>query len=144
VICGPHQLLVFLRASIIWFLMITLILCGLFLCTLNLTLFPHCQIFLPLFPRSLATPSKPSSVTTGVSLAMSPPVHSLPLLGLFCGCLAYTPLCRTVKPSVSGPHADSLLVRRAPHRYVPTESPLLQGNQRLLPVCLSLRRCTLI
>jgi hypothetical protein len=45
-ICGPHQLSVFLGASIIWLsLMITLILCGLFLCMLNLKLFPHCQFF---------------------------------------------------------------------------------------------------
>jgi hypothetical protein len=36
----------FLGANIIWVsLMFTLILCRLFLCALNLTLFPHCQIF---------------------------------------------------------------------------------------------------
>jgi hypothetical protein len=37
---------VFLGANIIWLSwMMTLILCGLFLYALNLTLFPHCQIF---------------------------------------------------------------------------------------------------
>jgi hypothetical protein len=101
VICGPHQLLVFLGASIIWLsLIITFILCGLFLCALNLTPFPHCQFFLPLFPRSLATPSEPSSVTTVGSSTMPPPMHSLSLVGSSCGCLVYTPLHRTVKTSV--------------------------------------------
>jgi hypothetical protein len=43
-IYGPHQLSVFLGVSIIWLsLMIILILCGFFLCALNLTLFPHCK-----------------------------------------------------------------------------------------------------
>jgi hypothetical protein len=101
VICRFHQLSVFLGANIIWLsLMITLILCGLFLCALNLTLFPHYQIFLPLFPRSLVAPSKSSSVTTVVSSTIPPPVHSLPPMGLSCGCPAHTPLRRMVKSSV--------------------------------------------
>jgi hypothetical protein len=98
---GPHQLSVFLGASIIGLsLMITLILCGPFLCALNMTLFPHCQFFLPLFPCSLATPSKPSSVTMVVSSTMPPPMHSLPPVESSCGCPIHTCLHREVKPSV--------------------------------------------
>jgi hypothetical protein len=100
-IYGPHWLLVFWGASIIWLsLMITLNLCGLFLCVLNLTLSPHCQIFLPLFPRSLVEASKLSSVIMVMSLTMPPPVHSLPPVGSSCGCPAHTPLRKMVKSSV--------------------------------------------
>jgi hypothetical protein len=62
--------------------------------------FSTLSIFLPLFPRSLATPSEPSSVTTVGSSTMPPPMHSLSLVGSSCGCLVYTPLHRTVKTSV--------------------------------------------
>jgi hypothetical protein len=41
-------------------------------------------------------------------------------------------------------YVGSLLGQSTPHYYVPIESPSLQGNQRLLPVCPSLRRRTLI
>jgi hypothetical protein len=88
-------------ANIIWLsLMITLLLCGLLLCALNLTFFPHCQIFLPLFPRSLAALPKLSSMTTVVSSTMPPPMHSLPPVGLSCRCPAHTPLRKMAKPSV--------------------------------------------
>jgi hypothetical protein len=91
----------FFGASIIWLsLMITLILCEFFLCALNLTLFPHCQKKLPLFPCSLVAPSKMSNVTTVMSSTMPPPMHSLPLVGSSYGCHAHTPLRRMVKPSV--------------------------------------------
>jgi hypothetical protein len=76
-----------------------LILCGLFLCMLNWTLSPHCQKN-SLFLHSLATPSKPSSVTTVVSSTLMPPVHSLPLVGSSSRCPIHTPLRRMVKPSV--------------------------------------------
>jgi hypothetical protein len=62
--------------------------------------FSHCQKFSSLFPRSLAAPSKSSSVTTVVSSTMPPPVHYLPPVGLSCGCLAHTPLRRMVNLSV--------------------------------------------
>jgi hypothetical protein len=69
-------LLVFLAVSIIWLsLMITLILCGLFLCALNLTPFHIVKFFSSLLPRSLAAPSKTSSVTMVVSSTMPPPMH---------------------------------------------------------------------
>jgi hypothetical protein len=53
-----------------------------------------------LFPRSLAAPSKSSSVTTVVSSTMPPPMNSLLPVESSCGCLVHTPLRRTVKPSV--------------------------------------------
>jgi hypothetical protein len=62
--------------------------------------FPTLSIFSPLFSHCLAAPSKLSSVTTTVSLTMLPPVHSLPPMGSSCGCPAYTPLRKIVKPSV--------------------------------------------
>jgi hypothetical protein len=62
--------------------------------------FPTLSKFSPFFSRSLAAPSKPSSVTTVVSSTMPPPVHSLPPVGSSCGCPAHTHLCRMVKPSV--------------------------------------------
>jgi hypothetical protein len=62
--------------------------------------FPHCQIFSPLFTRSLAAPSTSSSVATAVSLTMPPPAHSLSPVGSSCRCPTHTPLRRTVKPSV--------------------------------------------
>jgi hypothetical protein len=81
--------------------MIILILCGFFLCALNLTLFPHCQKNSPLFQRSLATPSKLSNVTapsklsnvtTVVSSTMSPLMNSLsPVVVLWISC-PYTSL----------------------------------------------------
>jgi hypothetical protein len=100
-ICGSYQLSVFLGASIIWLsLMITLILCRLFLCALNLILFPYCQKISPLFPHSLDTPSKLFSVTMAMSSIMPPPVNSLPPMGSSYGCPVHTPLRRMVKPSV--------------------------------------------
>jgi hypothetical protein len=135
----------------------TLILCELFLYALNLTLFPHCQIFLPLFPCSLATPSKLPCVTMAVSSTMAHPVHSLPPVGSSCGNPVHTPLRRTVKPSILfapskicfalycfRPLCRLAIGQRAPHHYIPAESPPLQGNQGLLPVCHSLRCHTLI
>jgi hypothetical protein len=47
--------------------------------------FSHCQIFSTLFPRSLTMPHA---------------AHSLPPVGLPCGCPVHTPLCRMVKPSI--------------------------------------------
>jgi hypothetical protein len=87
--------------TILLSLMITPILCGLFLYVLNLTLFSLCQIFLLRFPHSLAAPSKSSSATMTVSSIMPPLTHSLPSKGYFCGCLVPTLLRRTVKPSAS-------------------------------------------
>jgi hypothetical protein len=63
-------------------------------------IFPHCQKNSPLFLRSLAAPSKPSSVTTVVSSTMPPLMHSLPPVGLSCGCPAHTTLHRMIKPSI--------------------------------------------
>jgi hypothetical protein len=57
-------LLAYLTTNIIWLsLMITLILCGLFLCALNLTFFLLCQKKSLMSPHSLPAPSKPSSAT---------------------------------------------------------------------------------
>jgi hypothetical protein len=61
--------------------------------------FPTLSIFSPLFTRSLAAPSKSSSVTTTVSSTMLPPAHSFPPMGSSCRCPAHTPLCITVNPS---------------------------------------------
>jgi hypothetical protein len=64
VIYGSLQLLGSLVINIIWlFFMITSILCGLFLCGSNLTLFPLCQIFSLMSQHSLIVPSKLSSAT---------------------------------------------------------------------------------
>jgi hypothetical protein len=81
-------------------LMTTPILCGPFLCELNLTPFPTCQKNSHLSPHSLATPSKLFSATMVVSSTMPPLKCSSPLMGWFCRCLAPTPLHRMVKPSV--------------------------------------------
>jgi hypothetical protein len=59
--------------------------------------FPTLSNFLSFFPRSLAAPSKPSSVTTVVSLTMPPPVHSLPPVGSSCVCPTHTSLRKMVK-----------------------------------------------
>jgi hypothetical protein len=100
-ICGPLQLLMCLTTNTIYsLLMITLTLCGLFLCELNLTHFLPCQIFLPLSPHSLVAPSKLFSVTMTVSLTTSHLEHFSPLMGWFHECPAPTSLRRTVKPSV--------------------------------------------
>jgi hypothetical protein len=71
-----------------------------FLLRMKSDTFPTLSNFLPLFPRSLAAPTKPSIVTMAVSSTMPPLAHSLPLVGLSCGCPAHTPLCKKVKPSV--------------------------------------------
>jgi hypothetical protein len=81
--------------------MITLILCGLFLCTLNLTLFLFCQKNSLMSPHSLPAPSKSSSATIVMSSITPPLVPSSPPKGYFCGCLVPTPLHRTVKMSAS-------------------------------------------
>jgi hypothetical protein len=66
--------------------------------------FPTLSIFSPLFARSLAAPSRPSSVTMVMSLTMPPPVHSLPPVVSSCGCPTHTPLRRMLKLSVSCPY----------------------------------------
>jgi hypothetical protein len=53
-----------------------------------------------LFPHSLTAPSKLSSVTIVVSSTMPPPVHSLPPVGLSCGCPTHTHLHRMIMSSV--------------------------------------------
>jgi hypothetical protein len=140
-------LLVYLATNIIWlFLMITPILCGLFLCELNLTLFPLCQIFSLMSPHSLAAPLKPSSATMVMSSIMPPLVHSSPPKGYFCGCLVHTLLHIMVKPSASfapsiiccvpdffasimarywvgGLHTAIYLLNRLPTKAISTTSP---------------------
>jgi hypothetical protein len=93
-------LLAYLAINIIWLsLMVTPILCGLFLCALNLTLFPLCQKNSLMSSHSLTTLSKSSSATMVVSLIMPPLAHSLSPKGYFYRCLVHTFLHRMVKPS---------------------------------------------
>jgi hypothetical protein len=102
VICGPLLLLAYVGTNIIWLsLMITPILCGLFLCVLNLPLFLLCHIFWSMSSHSLPAPSKPSSATMAVSSITPTLAHSPPPKGYFYGCLIHTLLRRMVKPSVS-------------------------------------------
>jgi hypothetical protein len=143
VTCGLLLLLVYLATNTIWLsLIITPILCGLFLCTLNLTLFPLCQMFWLMSSHSLAAPSKPSNARMVVRSIMLHLTLSSSSKGYFCGCLVHTLLCRTVKPSASFTpliicsvpyflvfYSDSLLGRRAPHRHISAEPPPHQGDQ---------------
>jgi hypothetical protein len=96
--------------------MITPILCGLFFCALNLTLFQPCRIFLLMSPHSLAAPSKQSSATMAVSSITPPLAHSSPSKGYFCGCLIPTLLRRMVKQNaccIIGSWARDHLLREA-------------------------------
>jgi hypothetical protein len=148
VIYGVLLLLVYLAINTIWLsLMITPILCGLFLYVLNLTLFLLCQIFSLMTPHSFAAPSKPSSATMVMSSITPPLTHSSSLKGYFYGCLISTLLRRMVKPSASFalsiiccvPSFFRLLFqlatdRRAPHRHISAELPPNQGDQHDQPI----------
>jgi hypothetical protein len=63
------------------FLMIIPIVCELFPCESNLTIFPFCQKTSLMSPYSLAAPSKSSSATMIVSSTTLPLEHSLPPIG---------------------------------------------------------------
>jgi hypothetical protein len=142
VIYGVLLLLAYLVTNTIWLsFMITTILCGLFLCTLNLTLFPLCQKKSLMSPHSLVVPSKPSSATIAVS-SITPLTHSSPPKGYFCEYLVPTPLYKMVKPSASfassiiccvlyfsGFYFGSLLGRRAPNYHIAAKPPPHQDDQ---------------
>jgi hypothetical protein len=126
--------------------MITLILCGLFLCVLNLTSFPFCQKN-RMSPHSLAAPSKLSSATMAINSIVFPLAHSLTPKRYFCECLVPTLLHRMVKPSASfkpsiiccvpcffrllfwlatrveGLHIATYLLNRLPTEAISTTSP---------------------
>jgi hypothetical protein len=89
-------------SNIIWLsLMITSILCGLFLCALNLTLFALHQKISLMSPHSLAALSKSSSAIMVVSSITPPLAYSSPPNRYFCGCLVPTLLHIMVKLSAS-------------------------------------------
>jgi len=94
--CNGHLLsLAFLAIStILWWLMISLIIHGLFPYVRSLMLSSRSSIFLLGCPLGLASPSRPSSVTMVVSLITPPPMPSSSLTLSICACLAYIPLLR--------------------------------------------------
>jgi hypothetical protein len=142
VIYGLLLLLAYSTTNIIWlYLMITPILCGLFLGVLNLTHFSICQKISLMSSHSLAVLSKPFSVTM-VESSITPLTHSSPPKGYFYRCLVLTLLHRMVKPSAS--FAPSIICcvscffrllfwlaigYRAPHRHIFAEPPPHQGDQ---------------
>ena len=88
VTCGPLLYSVFLVINIIWWwLIISLITFGIFLCASSLRPSPPSLTYLPGCPLNSASSLRPSSVTTGVSSITPPPVP-FSSLGVFsCVCL---------------------------------------------------------
>ena len=100
VTCGLLLYPVFLVINTIWWwLMISLITLGLFLCAPSLRPFPPSSTSLLVCPLSSASPLRPSSVTTGVSSATPPPALSSSLGVFSCACLVHIPLLRTARLS---------------------------------------------
>ncbi|KAJ1253486.1 hypothetical protein BS78_K250200 [Paspalum vaginatum] len=100
VTCGPLLYLAFLAISTIWWwLMISLIILGLFLCVLSQMRSPRSSTSLLGCLLSLASPSRPFSVTTVVSSTTPPPALSSSLVVSSCACLAPIPSLRTARLS---------------------------------------------
>ena len=98
VIYGPLQLLASLVINTIWsYLMIALIICGLFLYDLNLTLSARSLNSSPMPPLSLALASKPFSAITGKSLTTPAPAISFSPRAFTSACPAPTHRPRMVK-----------------------------------------------
>ena len=100
VTCGHPLYPAFLVINIIWWwLIISLITLGLFLCAPSLRLFPPSSTSLPGCLLSSISPLRPSSVTMGVSSITTPPVLSSSLGVFSCVCLVRIPLPRTARLS---------------------------------------------
>jgi hypothetical protein len=100
-IFGHLRLLVCLVRNTTWsFLMISLIICGLFCLNRNLTPSPPCPIFLLMLLLCSAALSKLYNTTTDVSLTTRPPGPSSCPKALSCECRAPTRPHKMVKPSV--------------------------------------------
>ena len=98
VTCGLLLYPAFLVINTIWWwLMISLITLGLFLCAPSLRPSPPFSNSFPGCPLSSASPLRPSSVTTGVSSTTPPPVLSSSLGVFSCVCHVHIPLLRTGK-----------------------------------------------
>ncbi|KAJ1254551.1 hypothetical protein BS78_K033700 [Paspalum vaginatum] len=100
VTCGPPLYSAFLVTSIIWWwLMISLVILGLFLCALSLRRSPRSCTSSLGCSLSSASPLRPSSVTTAVSSITTPPVLSSSLGVSSCACLVPIPSLRTARLS---------------------------------------------
>jgi hypothetical protein len=83
--------------TILSFLVILLITCGLFPCVLNLILLMHFRLFLLMSQRSLVTPLNTCSATMGESSTIPSLAPLSSLVELFYACLAPTLLPRMVR-----------------------------------------------